>query len=213
MAKKVEKRKISPKIKRLFKDLHIKIGAAGLAILFGLAERSLKVMNDTFERKSLSRILTEEEELNNFYDYYDEFYNTLQGLKKTSYRSTLYRLKNKGLIFYSDEKGYKLTKNGDLYYKGLIDKLSNRKSNWDGKYRIIFFDIKEIFKRERNWLRRELVLLDFQPLQKSVYIGKWPLPEEILNVIHQKGLRNNVRIMTVGEVDDESIFNILENDE
>jgi transcription initiation factor IIE alpha subunit len=145
-----EKRKISPQIRKLFKDLHIKIGAAGLAILFGLAERSLKVMNDTFERKSLSRILREEEKLKDFYDYYDEFYKSLQGIKKSSYRSTLYRLEKRGLIARFGAKTYKLTNDGNLYYKGLIDKFSNRRSKWDGKYRIIFFDIKEMLKSERN---------------------------------------------------------------
>ena len=48
---------------------------------------------------------------------------------------------------------------------------------WDGKLRIVIFDIPEHKKGWRDWIRQELILLQFQQLQKSVHIGKYPLPE------------------------------------
>ena len=45
---------------------------------------------------------------------------------------------------------------------------------------IIMYDIPESFRRERDWLRGVLRILDFKQKQKSVWIGPAPLPKEFV---------------------------------
>lgn len=69
-----------------------------------------------------------------------------------------------------------LTKKGIreiLKYK-MINKGLDKKS-WDGKWRIIVFDIKEYTRKDRDYLRNQLKWIGFQELQKSV----WAFPYEV----------------------------------
>jgi len=53
---------------------------------------------------------------------------------------------------------------------------SDALKKWDGKIRLVIFDIPENKAHLRNLIRDELRILNYQYLQKSVYIGKAPLP-------------------------------------
>jgi DNA-binding transcriptional regulator PaaX len=50
---------------------------------------------------------------------------------------------------------------------------------WDGKWRIVSFDIPEKQKKAREALRHKLKELDFLPLQKSLFIFPYPCKNEI----------------------------------
>jgi len=50
---------------------------------------------------------------------------------------------------------------------------------WDGKWRLVIFDIPERHKVARNSLSLKLKLLGFQPLQRSVWIHPLPCHTEI----------------------------------
>ena len=61
-----------------------------------------------------------------------------------------------------------------------IDALKiNRPKKWDGKYRIIIFDIAQLKKFYREALRGKLKELGFYPLQKSVWIHPFDCRDEI----------------------------------
>ena len=72
------------------------------------------------------------------------------------------------------------------------------------------FDVPEKIKKEREWLRFKLFGLEYKPFQKSVFIGKWPLSKELYKEIIDKKLKNHIRIITIGEIDDEKIFSEFE---
>ncbi len=65
----------------------------------------------------------------------------------------------------------------------------------DGKTRIVMFDIPEERRVERNWLRAELLSCDYTLLQKSVFIGKRPLPRKLLEELKDKKLISHVHIV------------------
>jgi len=56
-------------------------------------------------------------------------------------------------------------------------KLSAGKLKWDGRWRILIFDIPENQRRKRDILRTKLTDLGFHQLQKSVWITPYPLPD------------------------------------
>jgi len=148
-----------------------------LALLLGLAEKGML---------TLSGIL----DLGNF--------------KENSARTTLWRLRKKGLIK-KKEKNFQLTSLGLEIVETFKDEKPVEKK-WDGKWRLVMFDIPEKKRNHRNWLRFELCSLDYKLLQKSVFMGQQPIDEEVYREIIERGLDDFIRLITVGEIDDDEIL-------
>lgn len=65
----------------------------------------------------------------------------------------------------------------------------------DNVIRLVSFDIPEKQRKKRDWLRTTLVACDYDILHKSVFIGKRPLPEEVIEKIETLGLTSCVHIV------------------
>lgn len=53
---------------------------------------------------------------------------------------------------------------------------------------LLIYDIPEGKKKERDWFRRQLKNFGFIMIQRSVWVGPSPLPEEFLNYLKRIGL-------------------------
>lgn len=53
------------------------------------------------------------------------------------------------------------------------------KKKWQKKWYLVFFDVPEIQRNKRDYLRRFLLKLGFYPYQKSVYLFPYECEEEI----------------------------------
>jgi len=84
---------------------------------------------------------------------------------------------------------------------------------WDGKWRIIIFDIPHRLKKSRDALRFHLKRLGFYKLQKSVFIFPYPVKDEIEFLIEFYDLRPFVRIIEAIKIDNElhlkKLFDLL----
>lgn len=93
-----------------------------------------------------------------------------------------------------------------------FDKMRIDKKNWDGKWRIVIFDIPEKIKKSRDALRWKIKELGFYELQKSVFVFPYKCDNEINFVIEYYNLRKYVRFGTLDTIDNEihlkNIFNI-----
>jgi len=69
----------------------------------------------------------------------------------------------------------------------------------DGIMRIVSFDIPERERKKRHWIREELLGLGYRPLQKSVWIGYAPLPEDFFEDLDLLTLRNHIQIFSVNK--------------
>jgi len=196
------------KIKKNIKDLPINISIAGLALLIGLSERSMAAFSEILGTSghSLGKSYSRMNELKNFWDYYDE----LKNLKQNSARTILWRLQQKGLVKKKEGK-YQITSAGLKIINIFKEKETMSQKLWDGKWRMVMFDIPEKKRKERIWLRYQLLAIDYQPIQKSVFIGKQPIEENIYVNIIEKNLYHCIRIITIGEIDDDEIFKNFEN--
>jgi len=76
-----------------------------------------------------------------------------------------------------------------------------KRENWDGKWRIVVFDIPEKIKRGRDALREKLKELGFYELQKSVFVFPYKCQNEIEFVIEFFNLRKYVRFGTLDSID------------
>lgn len=98
-----------------------------------------------------------------------------------------------------------LTREGEriaLRYK--IDELCiNRSSRWDGKWRVIIFDIPEKMKYLRDMLRDRLRQLGLAELQKSVFVHPYECRNEIDFVIEYYNIRRFVRFIEATYIDNE----------
>ncbi len=84
---------------------------------------------------------------------------------------------------------------------------------WDGKWRIIIFDIPESLKKARNALRFHLKKWGFYRLQKSVFVLPWPCEDEIEFIVELYNIRRYVRQISAEGIDNElhlkKIFSLL----
>lgn len=97
------------------------------------------------------------------------------------------RLEEKGLIARKKtEKGYtfELTKKGERQID-ILDKFDfkfKKPKKWDGKWRIVIFDIEEKKRDSRNLLRSTLARIGFMKLQHSVWIYPYDC-EDVLTLL------------------------------
>lgn len=98
-----------------------------------------------------------------------------------------------------------LTENGKK--KVLQFNLENLKvlpqEKWDGKWRMIIFDIPENLKRARYSLRNKFKEWDFYPLQKSVWVWPYECRSEIDFLIEFWHIGSYVRIVEANKFDGE----------
>jgi len=62
---------------------------------------------------------------------------------------------------------------------------------------IIIFDIPETLKHYRNWIRRQLQLLGFTMLQKSVFIGTYQIPADLIHDLRESNTLRYIHIFKV----------------
>lgn len=72
---------------------------------------------------------------------------------------------------------------------------------WDGKWRIVLFDIPEKFKKSRDALSFALKQAGFLKFQKSVFIHPYECRNEIDFMIEFFNLRSYVRIVIATDID------------
>lgn len=91
-----------------------------------------------------------------------------------------------------------LTKKGALeYIKYKIEK--EKKKPWDGKWRIIIFDILENRRRVRDLLRNRLRWYGFKELQRSAWVFPYDIKKEIEEVLEvcNVNIIGDIRFLTV----------------
>ena len=101
---------------------------------------------------------------------------TVERKRKYEIKSSLAKLANRNLIeFQKNKNGYtvaRLTANGEKILR--LAKINNyqikKPKKWDGKWRVITFDIKEERKSTRNKIRHTLKTIGFRQLHKSVWV-------------------------------------------
>ena len=103
-----------------------------------------------------------------------------------------------------------LTEKGQrMVLKFNIDKIKiARPLKWDKKWRVVFFDIPEKRRSERNILRDKLKELGFCEIQKSVFVHPFPCFDEINFITEYFQLRNFVRYGEMTSISNEEEFKL-----
>ncbi len=142
--------------------------------------------------------------------------NLLRGIqygrkyKKKNLYDFFYRFEKEGLIKIeknNHQVRISLTQEGKKKAGWLqIDSLKiNKNQKWDGKWRVIIFDIVQFKKLQRDIFRGKLKDLGLHALQKSVWVCPYKCKDEIELLRDFFGLsKNEIRIITAENIEDDS---------
>lgn len=116
-------------------------------------------------------------------------------LKKSYFAKAIKRLREKGLIdcVSDNELAMRLTDSGKD--KALWLKIKNGDEKWDGKWRLVVWDIPEKRRQARDLLRFKLKQLGFKQWQKSIWASKVNCTEVLRNFIRQVGIEDWVMVI------------------
>lgn len=101
----------------------------------------------------------------------------------------------------------KLTQKGQTrYLKYRLEQLSLNGRSWDGKWRIIMYDISKFKRNQQENFRRVLKFINFLQLQKSVYLTPYPCENQITYLREYFGIGDEVVLMRVDKIENEAIY-------
>lgn len=130
--------------------------------------------------------------------------------KRKRFSDIFYRLKKEGCINVrkvNHQIYISLTEKGRKRAGRLqIDALKiNKPKKWDGKWRMVIFDIAQPKLTKREALRGKLKELGFYPLQKSVWVHPYDCDDEIqlLKDFFQLG-SEEIRVITAEKIEDDN---------
>lgn len=123
------------------------------------------------------------------------------------FKKGIYNLKRSGYVRLTKNNSFKFTKKGKKWYrKNICSRSLLREIKWDGKWRVVFFDIPEKFYKQRNSFRRCLINLGFYQLQKSILVLPFRCENEVAELCSRFKISPYVDIFVaevVGSKEDE----------
>lgn len=118
-------------------------------------------------------------------------------------QSLTYLSRSKIISYRENEKGeikVKLLEKGREKIKSLrLGQKIERPKRWDGKWRLVVFDVPEKKKEARDFFRFQLKQLGFIRLANSVYIHPFPCEKEVEFLRQSLGIRPDVRFLLVND--------------
>lgn len=127
-----------------------------------------------------------------------------------SLKFNLKRLKEQKVVEIIKENGQeiiKLTKKGyTKYLKFKLEELSLSGKRWDGRWRIVIYDISKFKRSQQTAFRYILKYINFLLLQKSVYLTPYPCEEQITYLREYFGLGDEVLLIRADKIENEEIY-------
>lgn len=134
---------------------------------------------------------------------------------ENSFYTALARLKRRRLLVRKADHTYELTQSGEYAaLKAYIrkefteqeKKSKSRTSNlepsrWDGKWRIVLFDIPEGKRPIRDYIRSVLKRYGFKEFQRSMWVWPYRLPVFLIKLFADPQMRAYTRVITTYDID------------
>lgn len=138
----------------------------------------------------------------------DMFYERKKYNPKYQVKKAITRLKERGSIEFYKNNGklfVRLTPKGEKeLLKYQLKELTIKKpKRWDGKWRVVIFDIREYKRYIRDGLRETLINLGFLRLQNSVWVYPYECEEVIAMMKASFHIGKDVLYMTVEKVEND----------
>ena len=76
-----------------------------------------------------------------------------------------------------------------------------RPDRWDGKWRIVMFDVPEPLKKVRDSIRMHFKNMGFYEFQKSVFVHPYPCAKEIEYIMEFYEAKKYIRFVVATDID------------
>lgn len=116
-------------------------------------------------------------------------HNFYQLISRSLKTDIIERVEKKGEIY------IRITSDGRKAIQRDFSMLLLQNKYWDGRWRIIMFDVEEVNKKVRNRLRRKLKELGFGMLQKSVFISPHDLLKDFNEFAQAAGIKDYLYLL------------------
>lgn len=156
---------------------------AGLGVAFTAAS----ILSPTFLLNAIKAYLKYKFDEAEYYEH----------LNKRRIQASLRYLKRKQFIAFPGKGRFTITKKGSARLARInIDNIVIKRVAWDGKWRLITFDIPEQKEQKREYFRKRLKEIGFYHFQRSVFIIPYPCEKEIDAICEELGIESNVHLIT-----------------
>lgn len=112
-------------------------------------------------------------------------------------------LRKRGFIETEKYEGKIILKLTDKGRQEVLIRKLLEEDKWDGRWRIVIFDIPENKRKLRKILRSKLREWAFKPWQKSVWIGKANVAVELRDFINEIGISEWVKVILSEDIGEE----------
>lgn len=133
------------------------------------------------------------------------WWSTYPEQNKQNLYSTIFQMKQSGYIKEVEEKGEKRYI-ATLKGKAKVLRFLKRDKKWDGKWRIVVFDVPEKKRRIRNYFRARLFELGFRMLQESVWICPYNIADTVEELIELCHAKLYIHYLLVEELDNNDVL-------
>ncbi len=133
---------------------------------------------------------------------------------ENSFYTALARLKRRRHITRTTDKMYELTATGEFAAlkayvrkslteaeRSSVGRLDQPVKNWDGKWRIVIFDVPESQRPVRDYIRSVLKRIGFYEFQRSMWIHPGKLPAFLSRMLGEPKMRKYTRVLTTYDID------------
>lgn len=156
----------------------------------GVAFTAASILSPTFLLKAIKGYLKYKYDEAAYYQYLDE---------KRIKRSLRY-LKRKNFIAFpaKGKKGqFVVTRPGNKRLSEIeLEEITIKPGPWDGRWRIVMFDVPEVKSGKRHIIRKKLKQLGFYHFQRSVFLFPFPCEEEIAKIKEILDIETEVHLLT-----------------
>jgi len=132
---------------------------------------------------------------------------------KTYLRRAIKRLEKKKIVEIEEKDGVGVVKltdkgRGNIFKFGLEELKIPKPDKWDGKWRVVIYDVLHGNKTARDKLRNHLLKAGFYPLQKSVFLHAYPCQKEVEFLRYYLGVGGEVRFITAQGIENDEEFRL-----
>lgn len=119
----------------------------------------------------------------------------------------IYNLKSSPYFIVKNNKFYLSSKGRTEIIKEVI-KEKNKIKKWDNKWRAVIFDIPELNRQERDFLRKELKWMGFKELQHSIWTTPYNIEKELLVLLKlwQGDFKGDIKFLKIDKIINEEDF-------
>lgn len=146
-----------------------------------------------------------------FDDARKEEYNAWKRFNIPYFKRTISRLEKQKLITVKENNGRQIVEITSVGAKRILklslDQLEIKKPRvWDGKWRLVSYDIPKEFNSAREFFRRYLDAWGFYPLHESVFLHAYSCEKEVEFLREYLGIGEYVRIFQVSRIENDKLF-------